>query len=220
MNWWVSTYLEYFGPAFVISWIFWVIASVVLHELSHGWMALRAGDTTPVDSGHMTLNPMVHMGGFSLVVFALCGIAWGAMPVNPSRFRRRKDEAMVALAGPGMNLVLAFICVVGGSLWIVFSEGASDHMRRNLTDFFLVGAKLNIVLMIFNLLPIPPLDGSSIVSTYSQGFRNFIRSPNFGMIGMIVFLVVFVKGAGPLFSFATKLATWSIGTLAGVFGGA
>jgi hypothetical protein len=94
----------------------WVIGSIVLHELAHGWAAIRLGDTTPRDLGHMTWNPLVHMGGFSLVVFAVIGIAWGMMPVDPSRLRGRYGDALVALAGPAMNIVLA---AVSFAVWLV-----------------------------------------------------------------------------------------------------
>ena len=106
-GWWVADFLRAFGPAFVIAWAFWIIFSICLHELSHGWAAIALGDRTPIESGHMTFNPLVHMGGMSLVAFALIGIAWGAMPINPARLRGRYAEALVALAGPAMNLVLA-----------------------------------------------------------------------------------------------------------------
>jgi hypothetical protein len=66
----------------LIAWIFWVIFSICLHELAHGWAALWQGDHTPRRLGHMTMNPLVHMGGWSLIAFAIIGIAWGAMPVS------------------------------------------------------------------------------------------------------------------------------------------
>ena len=74
----------YFGCVVVT-----VIISIVLHELAHGWAAIWQGDDTPRQMGHMTADPMVHMGGFSLLMLALVGIAFGAMPVNPRNFRSR-----------------------------------------------------------------------------------------------------------------------------------
>ncbi|MBT5381502.1 MAG: site-2 protease family protein, partial [Phycisphaerae bacterium] len=91
-----------------MSWIFWVLLSITLHELAHGWAAIWEGDKTPIETGHMSANPVVHMGRFSLIVFALIGFAWGLMPVRPWRFRHgRLGEAIVAIAGPAMNLALA-----------------------------------------------------------------------------------------------------------------
>ena len=87
MSWWVHEEFRAGGLVAVLSWAFWVIFSITLHELGHGWAAIRQGDDTPRRFGRMTLNPLVHMGVPSLVMFALIGIAWGAMPVEPSRFR-------------------------------------------------------------------------------------------------------------------------------------
>src|SRR5687768_7769180 len=81
-SWWVTEALAAGGPVYVYSWVVIVVGSIVLHELGHGWMAIRLGDRTPLETGHMTWNPVVHMGMYSLVVFALIGIAWGMMPVD------------------------------------------------------------------------------------------------------------------------------------------
>ena len=82
-------YMAKIDPFTYVSWVVTVVVSVVLHELGHGVAALRQGDDTPRTSGHMTLNPLVHMGGLSLFLLFVIGIAWGMMPVNPSRFRSR-----------------------------------------------------------------------------------------------------------------------------------
>ena len=81
MGWWVTDALSV-SPVLLISWVVWVIGSIVLHELAHGWAAISRGDRTPIERGHMTWNPLIHMGGMSLLVFAVVGIAWGMMPVN------------------------------------------------------------------------------------------------------------------------------------------
>ena len=194
MSWWVSSYLEHYGPAFLVSWIAWVLGSIILHELAHGWAAIRCGDRTPIELGHMTFNPMVHMGGMSLIMFALVGIAWGQMPVNPSRFRKRTDDAFVAFAGPAVNLLLAVSALLLGVLWIAFAESlVPERAYNNLVDFFTIGVELNLVLMAFNLLPFPPLDGATVLATYSQGYRQLMRSPNFGLISMVIFMLMFFR---------------------------
>ena len=75
-GWWVADMWSE-SPARLISWVFWVILSVTLHELAHGVAALWQGDRTPEETGHMTWNPLVHMGQWSLIMFVLVGIAWG-----------------------------------------------------------------------------------------------------------------------------------------------
>lgn len=190
MDWWMARLLQD-SPATLISWIVIVIGSIVLHELAHGWAAIRCGDRTPRELGHMTWNPLVHMGPWSLLAFAVVGIAWGAMPVNPSRFQRWDDRAFVAAAGPGMNLALALVAIVAGGVSIVAlpAGNAADVV----VHFFYLAAMLNLALMILNLLPIPPLDGWAILSTYFPAYGRLFGGPQ-GMVlslGLVVVLVMF-----------------------------
>lgn len=154
-----------------------LIISITLHELAHGWAAIWYGDDTPIHSGHMTGNPLIHMGPVSLAVVFIMGIGWGLMPVNPSRMRGRYAHANVALAGPVMNLLLAFVALTALNLW-------SNHMplgasRTNAIDngqlFLTVFGVYNIALALFNLAPVPPLDGSTILAEFNTGYRNFLR---------------------------------------------
>ncbi|MFH0945951.1 MAG: site-2 protease family protein [Planctomycetota bacterium] len=217
MRWWVADYYNVMGPAYVLSWVVWVLGSIILHELAHGWAAIRCGDRTPIELGRTTFNPLVHMSGMSLLMFAAVGIAWGVMPIDPSRFRRRTDDAFVAFAGPGMNLILAFSALILGSLWIAHAEQfVPGQAYNNLKDFFVMGVKLNLVLMAFNLLPIPPLDGSTILATYSEGYRRLRNSPNFGTIGLVIFLVVFFRLFPYIWSAARETTDVAFNLLLGV----
>lgn len=200
------------APVLAVSWVVWVIGSITLHELAHGWAALRQGDSTPRDSGHMSLNPLVHMGQTSLIVFAIVGIAWGAMPVNPSRFRSRYGDAIVSLAGPAMNIGLAVLSMlllvvwigVGGGYWT--GRPIGEPIFGNLQTFFFVGVWLNLVLAGFNLLPIPPLDGYRILSDLSPRYRALFAGPNGPMIGLGLFIAVFFFAGPRLFDSAKDLA--------------
>lgn len=214
MGWWVADQAG--RPSLLVGWILWVLGSIVLHELAHGWMAIRFGDRTPIDSGHMTWNPVVHMGGMSLLMFALVGIAWGQMPVNPRRFRGRHAEAWVAAAGPLMNLALAGAAVLLCSLWIAFHPGRDTALYMNLREVLFLGATLNLVLMAFNLLPIPPLDGATVLGELWPKYRDLVRNPNFGPVLLIAFFVVFFKGGGYLFAWAASTADRAIGAVLSV----
>lgn len=193
-TWWVSDLFER-DPALLVAWVFWVIFSITLHELGHGWAAIRYGDRTPIETGHMTWNPRVHMGKMSLLLFALVGIAWGAMPVNPSRLRgaRGHADAVVAAAGPAMNLGLAALCVVGGALWLAYggSAGLPDSADRFIRTFLRAGAFLNVALLLLNLAPVPPLDGSRILASYSRGYAALMSNPALSLAG---FALVFMFG--------------------------
>lgn len=196
MGWWVTTMWNE-DPALFIAWSVWVIFSISLHELAHGWAALRRGDRTPIELGHMTWNPVVHMGTPSLIVFAILGIAWGAMPVNPSRMRGRYADAYVSFAGPAMNVGLAIVsslCLAILARWTQnhYPTGDLPQQVHNLWTFFWVGASTNCVLAVFNLFPIPPLDGSRILADFWPRFRELIHDQRLMLIGLAV--IIFVPG--------------------------
>lgn len=200
MGWWVAELLEA-NPALLGSWIVWVIGSIVLHELAHGWAALRHGDSTPRELGHMTWNPLVHMGGLSLLVFAVVGIAWGQMPINPHRMQGRHAPALVALAGPLMNLSLAAIAIIGGAIWLRYASASqlSDAIVEPVRVFFFAGAFLNLILAGFNLLPVPPLDGYRILSEYWSPVRRLTEHPQGQLVGLGLFALIFFTAGDLLF---------------------
>ncbi|MEM7263700.1 MAG: site-2 protease family protein [Planctomycetota bacterium] len=203
MGWWVADYLQGHpqGAFIVVAWIFWVLLSISLHELAHGWAAIWEGDDTPVRTGHMTWNPVVHMGMMSIVVFLLVGIAWGLMPVNPHKFRHgRKGDALVAAAGPLMNLLIALIAA---SILVVVSGTMDESTTRDkLILFFHRGAVLNVVLFLLNLIPIPPLDGSRILAGFSRKAEDLYRHPEVAQYSMFALIAVFWFGGGALFTAA------------------
>ncbi|MFK7759379.1 MAG: site-2 protease family protein [Phycisphaerales bacterium] len=212
-GWWLSDlWASPNGQVIVVSWISWVILSITLHELAHGWAAIKLGDDTPIRLGHMTWNPMVHMGGYSLVALLLVGIAWGAMPVDPSKLRGKYAETLVAIAGPMMNLALGLIALLAYVLWQPLAEGylvsgftIQEPLSTNLQIFLHSGALLNFVLMLFNLLPVPPLDGGRIMMDLSSPYRRLMESGNGQWVGLGVFILFFVFGAEILFGIAGSL---------------
>lgn len=207
MTWWVHDYAQAGLYIELVSWIFWVLLSITLHELAHGWTALWQGDDTPVRLGRMTANPVAHMGVNSLIVFALCGIAWGQMPVNPHRFRDgRRGDVYVSAAGPAMNLLIALVCLVCLALWLRVGPGGAG-LYRNVEVFLYTGLGLNLFLAPFNLLPIPPLDGAHVLAGFSPKARELFSHPQAPLIGTFVFVAVFfMTPVGRLFFDATWAA--------------
>ncbi|MFM9994443.1 MAG: site-2 protease family protein [Phycisphaerales bacterium] len=210
-SWWVMTFWEE-QPMLLVSWMFWVVFSICLHELGHGWAAIRAGDRTPIETGHMTWNPLVHMGTASLVVFGLVGIAWGAMPVNPRRFRGRYDEAVVSAAGPGMNVGLFFACLALLVAWVAAAGGywwqsvvAPERLFDNVQTFLRVGAVLNMLLLTLNLIPIPPLDGSRILASFWPGYGRLWRHEGAPILAMVLLVGLLLFSGGALFPGAIEL---------------
>jgi Zn-dependent protease len=204
MSWWVSNYYAV-SPVLLYSWIFWVLTSIVLHELAHGWTAIRMGDDTPIHTGHMTWNPLVHMGTTSLLLFALFGFCWGAMPINPSRMRGRYAHSLVALAGPLMNLLQFAVLLAASVAWVVWAKGAEEPLKGNLRIFLATGAMINLVGFLFNLVPVPPLDGSVILSEMSRGYRRLL-STEFGQVSAFIGMaVLFAAGGSRIWSFAISV---------------
>ena len=153
-----------------------VVISIVLHELAHGWAAIWQGDDTPRQMGHMTGDPMVHMGGFSLLMLALVGMAFGAMPVNPGNFRSRYGDALVSAAGPAMNFLLALVALTALAVWVKISGSAIEGPSKNGQFFLQIFGTTNIALGIFNLLPVPPLDGSTVLGNFVPAYRRWLDS--------------------------------------------
>lgn len=183
-----------YGRFYYVSWVACVVASIILHELGHGWMALRLGDSTPNDLNRMNFSPMVHMGPFSIVVLLITGIAWGAMPITPSRLNGKYGEAKVAVAGPTVNLVLAALGLAGAVAWLRITGDlpAENTPAKNGFDMLWLFASLNLVLFLFNLLPAPPLDGSHILANFNRGYANLINSDGFRQVQYLPFIAAFL----------------------------
>ncbi|MEM7756672.1 MAG: site-2 protease family protein [Cyanobacteria bacterium P01_A01_bin.40] len=175
-------------PLFYVRVVVILILSISLHELGHGLAALSQGDDTPRKEGHMTLDPVVHMGVHSLFFLAFAGIAWGQMPVNPRQFRNPKwGSILVAAAGPLTNILLGML----GMLIINITRYFYWDRVISLEFFYLV-AKFNFALCLFNLIPIPPLDGFRIASELFPSIKQLGRS----QMGLALFMILFISGAG------------------------
>ncbi len=186
MTWWVHDLWMSGRGIELVSWIFWVIASITLHELAHGWAAIWEGDDTPRVTGHMTANPVVHMGVPSMIAFLIIGIAWGMMPVNPYRFRHGKwGRIFVSFAGPAMNLLLAFCALT--VLGFMINPTVE---QTNIETFLLTGGFLNLLLFALNLLPVPPLDGSNILANLSSTVAGWYRHPQAQIAGLLLFFAL------------------------------
>ncbi|MEH2176496.1 site-2 protease family protein [Nostoc sp.] len=168
-----------------------VIFSITLHELAHGWAAMSQGDNTPEQTGHLTLNPVVHMGKESIIFLCLMGIAWGQMPVNPSKFRSGKlGNILVSAAGPLSNLALGILFIM--MLKILANLSLSGLFSA---EFIYLAARINLTLFLFNLLPIPPLDGFHVFSEIFPQLKP-LEYTQFGLFAMMVLFIVPGFGIG------------------------
>lgn len=148
--------------------------AIVFHEFGHGWMAKKWGDNTAYDSGRLTLNPVPHIDPIGTLLIPIMNMVTGIpllfgwakpVPINPSRFRKyRPGLFWVALAGPGANVLLAAISALVFAALYKFAP-KDFFLSEPLTNMAMIGVQINFALAIFNLLPLPPLDGGRIIES-------------------------------------------------------
>ena len=172
-------------PQFFFAVTFLVVFSVCCHEFMHAWTALKQGDPTAADAGHLTLNPMKQMGWFSLLLLALFGLAWGQVPVNPGNLRKPGAAVKVALAGPLTNLALAFLFLLLCS--ILIRLGFPNEQG---TYMIFYGSVLNIVLFVLNMIPVPGFDGYTVFSHFFPRFLHF-NSEAATVVTVVLILILF-----------------------------
>lgn len=184
-----------------------VMASAIVHEVAHGWVALRCGDPTARDAGRLTLDPRAHLDGFGSVVLPLIMALLGGpvfafarpVPYNPRRLRNpRRDELLVALAGPASNLLQASLGALVLRLgWDPLVDAALSgsvpvEAVRWVFQILATYVSVNLVLCFFNLIPLPPLDGSKVVLFFLGGEAraSYYRLEQYAMPILIVVLYV------------------------------
>jgi Zn-dependent protease len=181
-----------------------LVVAVILHEISHGVVALWFGDRTAKEAGRVTLNPVPHIDPFGSIVLPAMGaitglpvLAWAKpVPVNPARLRHpRRDMLFVSLAGPATNLTLMVAAAVGAKL--LYESGPQVTFYEDLplgTRILFSFAVVNLFLGLFNLLPIPPLDGSALLERVlpAQWLPNWYKFRPYGFL--VLFLLVFSTG--------------------------
>jgi Zn-dependent protease len=141
------------------------LTSLPVHEWAHAWTAFQLGDDTAARQGRLTINPLAHLDPIGTLSLILFGFGWGKpVPVRPYRLRgdMRRNHALVSLAGPLSNLLLAMVAAIPFRLdWLSPSWGSSLFSPTSILMYFI---SINLSLMIFNLIPFPPLDGSRILA--------------------------------------------------------
>ncbi len=159
-----------------LNFIIALVVAITVHEFSHAWMANYLGDPTAKYHGRVTLNPLKHLDLFGTIMLFLVGLGWGKpVPVNPNNLKSpKRDSALVSLAGPASNILVAIVIALPYKYLVI--NGGSDAIIFLLQAVF----DLNLILAIFNLLPLPPLDGSKILGffiprRFERGYRNFLH---------------------------------------------
>lgn len=147
-----------------------VIIAITFHEFAHAWMADKLGDTTPRSQGRLTLNPLAHLDPVGSILLIFAHVGWGKpIQINPNNFTSNKSksacEALVSFAGPAMNFIIA---IVFSLIYLLLGIFLKSQFVGSIFDILIyITITVNIGLGVFNLIPLPPLDGEKI-------FRNFL----------------------------------------------
>jgi len=213
-------------------WLIPLVIAIVFHEVAHGLVARRLGDPTAEERGRLSFNPLRHVDPVGTIILPMIlaishvpVFGWAKpVPVNYARLRHpRRDMVLVALAGPGMNLVLAIAGAAILMATLSLSGGAEDGAAKFVADSAYVFVMINVFLGVFNLLPVPPFDGGHVVEgllppNLAAQFRKIGR---FSLLVLIVLLLVLPRlspSADVVGRFVSPLADGIAAAILGIFG--
>lgn len=187
-----------------------LLFALTVHELAHGWVAFRLGDPTAKMAGRLTMNPLKHLDPLGVLAFVIMKIGWAKpVPVDPRYFRNpQKDMLLVALAGPGSNVLLALASALLARL-LVSVPVLPLFVLQPLVGMLVASVWINIMLAVFNIIPIPPLDGSKVLMGVlpPKAARSFARIEPFGFFILLALFYTGVIGGMilPIIRFANNL---------------
>ncbi len=181
-----------------------VLLCLTVHESCHGLAAYALGDPTARREHRLSLNPLRHIDWFGLLMMFVAGFGWAKpVPVNPNYFKKPKQGmALTALAGPVSNFLLALLTLLAARIFC--DVAAYSEANQRILDFLLMVALLSIGLGLFNLLPIPPLDGSKVLFAVlpDGAYNQLMRYERYGML--LLFALVFFDVGSSAFSAAIE----------------
>lgn len=174
------------NPLYFIAFVVALIVGITVHEFAHAWVAYRAGDPTARIEGRLSLNPFVHLDPLGTLFLFMVGFGWGRpVPINPIYFRNKSDELKVAFAGIVTNILVALILAIPIRIALMHGQLIESSV---VLSFLNIMVELNIILAAFNLLPIPPLDGSHLVEYFlnNQAKQAYNQFGPYLLIGLVL----------------------------------
>jgi Zn-dependent protease len=226
--------------AYGIVWYLLFVISVTIHEAAHAWAAKRGGDLTAYEGGQVSLNPIPHMkrapwGMVVIPIISVFLIGWpfgyASTPYNADwAYNHPKKAAWMGCAGPAANLLIVLVClalvrigILAGIFLEPYSVGLKHIVDPNptgnwqgLITFISMLFSLNLILLVLNLIPLPPLDGSSVVSLFlhddaARKYNQVVSNPFFGFIGLLVAWQLFNPLFNWFFPFVMNVVYWGAG---------
>jgi Zn-dependent protease len=175
-----------------------ILTAISFHEFAHAFVAYKLGDNTPKFQKRVTLNPAAHLDPFGLLCLVFIGFGWGKpVMVDPRNFSSpRRDELFVSLAGVAMNLILAFAFGVILALYVKMAPAiVYTFIGSTIANIIIITIRINLVLMVFNLIPVPPLDGFNVVSAifdikHTELYNKIYQNGMFILLVLIIFNIV------------------------------
>ncbi len=226
--------------AYAFAWYFIFIISATIHEAAHAWAAKKGGDSTAYEGGQVSLNPWPHIkrSPMGMVIIPIVSIfligwpfGWAKTPVDASwAYQNPRKSALVSAAGPAANLLLALVAILVIEIGIRTGFFLAPHVitAERLVDpsieglltgfsiFFSMMFSMNLILFIFNLIPLPPLDGSNIIALFlkeepARKYSAVISHPAFSLIGLLAAWQVFSPVFDAIFTKLLNVIYWHTG---------
>lgn len=179
-----------------------IVPAMCFHEYAHGWMSYKLGDPSPKYDGRLSLNPLHHIDPIGALFLLFFNFGWAKpVQVNPRYYKNpKKGMALVALAGPVANFILALVCLIVTNVIVKLTGGSVSFTVYLIYQFFMLSAMVNVGLGVFNLIPLPPLDGSKVLAMFLPS-KYYFKYMQFEQWGFILLFLLLAIGAfsGPLY---------------------